>query len=46
MKNLDYVNTIDVNEVQKTIDYVSSLGNIRRQFSAKDILDLRFLKRG
>ncbi len=46
MKNLDYVNTIDVHEVQKTIDYVAGLGNIRRQFIANDLLDLRFLKRG
>jgi NitT/TauT family transport system substrate-binding protein len=46
MKNLDYVNSIDINEIQKTIDYVAALGNIRRQFSANDLVDLQFLKRG
>ncbi len=46
MKNLDYINTIDINQVQKTIDYMAGLGNIRKAFPADDILDLRFLKKG
>lgn len=46
MKNLDYVNAIDSNGVQKTIDYIAGLGNIRKSFAAGEILDLQFLKRG
>jgi NitT/TauT family transport system substrate-binding protein len=46
MKNLDYVNLININGVQKTVDYIASLGNIKRSFSADKMLDLHFLKRG
>jgi NitT/TauT family transport system substrate-binding protein len=46
MKNLDYVNLININGVQKTVDYIASLGNIKKSFSADKILDLHFLKRG
>lgn len=46
MKNLEYVNLININEVQKTLDYTASLGNIKKSFSAEMILDLQFLKRG
>jgi hypothetical protein len=46
MKNLDYVNKIDIDEVQKVIDYAAGLGSIRKTFSANDILDLQFLKIG
>lgn len=43
MKNLDYLNTIDKDQFQFTIDNAARLGNIRQSFSADRILDLQFL---
>jgi NitT/TauT family transport system substrate-binding protein len=43
MKNLDYLNAIDKQMVQDTIDYAAGLGNLRQSFSAGMMLDLQFL---
>ncbi len=44
MKNLDYVNVIDTSGVQKTVDYIASLGNIKKSFPADRLINLKFLK--
>jgi NitT/TauT family transport system substrate-binding protein len=44
MARMDYTTAISTIEVQQTIDYLYHLGYIKKAFSAKHILDLRFLK--
>jgi NitT/TauT family transport system substrate-binding protein len=44
MKNLDYLNSIDIKGVQETIDYTARIGNIRHSFLADTMLDLQFLQ--
>jgi NitT/TauT family transport system substrate-binding protein len=44
MSRLDYTTAIDPTEVQTTIDYIATLGYIKKSFTAADILDLRFLE--
>jgi NitT/TauT family transport system substrate-binding protein len=44
MERLEYTTNIDPEMVQETIDYLVKLGYIRSRFSARDILDLRFIK--
>ncbi len=43
MKRLFYSTAIDPEMVQTTIDYLISLGYIKREMKAEDILDLRYL---
>jgi len=45
MKNLDYLNAVDKDMIQETIDNAFRLGNIRQSFSADAMLDLQFLQR-
>jgi len=44
MKNLEYINSIDTEQFQYTIDNAVRLGNIKKSFSADMMLDLHFLK--
>jgi NitT/TauT family transport system substrate-binding protein len=44
MERLDYTTDIDPQEVQATIDYVTTLGYIQNSFNAAEILELRFLE--
>lgn len=44
MQRLEYTTDIDPQMVQDTIDYVASLGYIKRSFKAEDILDLSFME--
>jgi NitT/TauT family transport system substrate-binding protein len=44
MKNLDYINSIDKDQFQHTIDNAVRLGNIRKAFSADSMLDRQFLQ--
>ena len=43
-KRLDCTTEINPEEIQKTIDYLATLGYIKKRFEAKEILDLRWLK--
>jgi len=44
MKNLEYINSIDTEQFQYTIDNAVRLGNIKKSFSADMMLDLHFLR--
>jgi NitT/TauT family transport system substrate-binding protein len=44
MKNLDYINSINTDQFQHTIDNAARLGNIRKAFPAATMLDLQFLQ--
>jgi len=44
MSRLEYTTSLDPTEVQATIDYIATLGYIKKSFNAADILDLRFLE--
>ncbi len=44
MKNLEYINSIDTEQFQHTIDNAVRLGNIKKPFSADMMLDLQFLR--
>ena len=44
MARMDFTTDIDPDEVQRTIDYMVSLGYITESFDAGDILDLSFLE--
>lgn len=45
MARLDYTSSVDPNQVQQTIDYLNSLGYLKRPLTASDLLDLTYLKR-
>jgi NitT/TauT family transport system substrate-binding protein len=44
MGRLEYTTSLDPAEVQATIDYIATLGYIKKSFNAADMLDLRFLE--
>lgn len=45
MKNLNYTNAVDLNEVQKMIDLLVKYGAIEKSVKAEDIIDLSYLKK-
>lgn len=44
MKNLDYINSINIDQFQYTIDNAARLGNIKKTFPADTMLDQQFLQ--
>ena len=44
MARMEYTLDIDVEEVQRMIDYMAELGYIQNSFDASEILDLSFLQ--